>query len=382
MNKAVAFFSAAVMLLSTACIMCSADEPLKTVRKGDANGDGNIDVTDISCTAAHLKGIRSLDAEFADKADTNSDSKIDVTDIALIAAHIKGIKPLPEPAPEHSSTLVAYFSRTGNTEKIANYIVELTDADVYVIEAAQPYTDADIKYQDDDCRANKEQSDKSIRPKIADPLKSVDEYDTVYLGYPIWWGEEPRIIDTFLESYDLSDKTVIPFCTSGSSGIGASEKNIAALVPIGTQPEGRRFAANADKDEVKAWVDMMKKTDEKSEPKLMLSVNGKELTATLADTQAAKELADMLADAPCEVKLDEYGGFEKVGELPRTLTRSDVSTSAKAGDIMLYQGDKMSIFYGSNSWSYTALGHIDDVSADELEALLGKGDITIKLSYK
>ena len=156
-----------------------------------------------------------------------------------------------------NDTLVIYFSRTGNTEKIAEYLIELTDADSYVIEAAIPYSDADIKYQDDNCRANKEQNDKSVRPEIANPISSIDSYDTIFLGYPIWWGQEPRIIDTFLESYDFSDKTVIPFCTSGSSGIETSEKNISELVTIGKQLEGRRFPAEASKDEVKEWYDTL-----------------------------------------------------------------------------------------------------------------------------
>ena len=161
------------------------------------------------------------------------------------------------PESSKNDTLVIYFSRTGNTEKIAEYLIELTDADSYVIEAAIPYSDADIKYQDDNCRANKEQNDKSVRPEIANPINSIDSYDTIFLGYPIWWGQEPRIIDTFLESYDFSEKTIIPFCTSGSSGIETSEKNISELVPIGNQLEGRRVPAGASKDEVKEWYDTL-----------------------------------------------------------------------------------------------------------------------------
>ena len=156
-----------------------------------------------------------------------------------------------------SNTLVVYFSRTGNTEKIAEYLIELTNADSYVIEAAVPYTDEDIEYNNNSCRANQEQNDKSVRPEIANPIASIDSYDTIFLGYPIWWGQEPRIIDTFLESYDFSDKTVIPFCTSGSSGISTSEKNISELVTIGTHLEGKRFAAGASKDEVKEWYDTL-----------------------------------------------------------------------------------------------------------------------------
>ena len=156
-----------------------------------------------------------------------------------------------------SNTLVVYFSRTGNTEKIAEYLINITNADSYVIEAAVPYTDEDIEYNNDSCRANQEQNDKAVRPEISNPIASIDSYDTIFIGYPIWWGQEPRIIDTFIESYDFSEKTVIPFCTSGSSGISTSEKNISELVTIGTQLEGRRFPAEASEDEVKEWYDTL-----------------------------------------------------------------------------------------------------------------------------
>ena len=281
-----------------------------------------------------------------------------------------------------NDTLVIYFSRTGNTEKIADYLIELTNADSYVIEAAVPYSDADIKYQDDNCRANQEQNDKTVRPEIADPIESIDSYDTIFLGYPIWWGQEPRIIDTFLESYDFSDKTVIPFCTSGSSGIAASEKNIADLVLIGDQLEGRRFSASATKDDVKEWVDTLPLNNEKSEPKLLLSVNGQELTASFVDSSAAEELAEKLKAEPVTITLNEYGGFEKVGKLPWSLTRSDASTETEPCDIMLYQGNQMTIFYNSNSWSYTKLGHIDNITQNELKAILGEGNVTVTLSLK
>ena len=309
--------------------------------------------------------------------DMNSNDHWDVLDLCMMKSEVfKEYKTESE-----SDTLVIYFSRTGNTEKIAEYLIELTDADSYVIEAAVPYTDDDIKYQDDNCRANKEQNDKSMRPEIADPIDSIDSYDTIFLGYPIWWGEEPRIIDTFLESYDFSDKTVIPFCTSGSSGIGTSEKNIAELVTIGNQLEGRRFPAGATKEDVKAWYDTLPLNEEKSDNNLKLSVNGTELTATLADSTAAKELAEKLKAEPATVTLNEYGGFEKVAKLPWSLTKTDESIVTEAGDIMLYQGNQMTIFYNSNSWSYTKLGHIDNITGDELAKLFGEGNITVTLSY-
>ncbi len=158
------------------------------------------------------------------------------------------------PENEAENTLVVYFSRTGNTEKVAEYLIDLTDADSYVINAAVPYTDEDISYGNSSCRANREQNDSSVRPEIAEPIESIEKYDTIFLGYPIWWGQEPRIIDTFLESYDFSDKTVIPFCTSHSSGIGTSERNIKNLVKIGEQLSGKRFSADSTKDDVSEWL--------------------------------------------------------------------------------------------------------------------------------
>ena len=309
--------------------------------------------------------------------DMNSDDHWDIFDLCLMKREV--LKDMYTEA--ESDTLVVYFSRTGNTEKIAEHLIELTDADSYVIKAAVPYTDDDIQYQDDNCRANKEQNDKTVRPEIADPISSIDSYDTIFLGYPIWWGQEPRIIDTFLESYDFSDKTVIPFCTSGGSGIETSEKNISELVSIGNQLEGKRFPASATKDDVKAWYDTLPLNEGNEDMKMKISVNGTELTATLADNTAAKELAEKLKDEPVTVTLNEYGGFEKVGKLPWSLTKTDESIVTEAGDIMLYQGNQMTIFYNSNSWSYTKLGHIDNITGEELANLFSEGNITVTLLY-
>ena len=256
----------------------------------------------------------------------------------------------------------------------------MTDADSYVIEAAVPYTDADIKYQDDNCRANKEQNDKSVRPQIANPITSIDSYDTIFLGYPIWWGQEPRIIDTFLESYDFSDKTVIPFCTSASSGIATSEKNIKELVPIGNQLEGRRFSASATKDDVKAWYGTLPLNDEKADNKLKISVNGTELTATLEDNSSAQALTELLKQGNITVDMSDYGNFEKVGNLPQSLPKNDEKITTVPGDIILYQGNKITIYYAENTWDFTKLGHINNITQEELKTLLGDGDVTVSLS--
>ena len=120
----------------------------------------------------------------------------------------------------------------------------------------------------------------------------------------------------------------------------------------------------------------------KAETKLLISVNGQELTASLADSTAAKELAEKLKAEPVTVMLNEYGGFEKVGKLPWSLTRTDENIETNPCDIMLYQGNQMTIFYNSNSWSYTKLGSIENTTGEELKALFGEGDITATLSLK
>ena len=121
---------------------------------------------------------------------------------------------------------------------------------------------------------------------------------------------------------------------------------------------------------------------EVSQMEITIDVNGNKLTAALADSTAAKELAEKLKAEPVTVTLNEYGGFEKVGDLPWSLTKSDKQVSTEPGDIMLYQGDQMTIFYNSNSWSYTKLGSIENTTQEELESLFGEGDITVTLSLK
>lgn len=167
-------------------------------------------------------------------------------------------QPEDEPAPvpeENAEVLVAYFSNTGNTENVAAHISAILDAELYEIVPEDPYTAEDLNYNNDDCRANQEQSDASARPAIAGSVENMDEYDVVFLGYPIWWGDAPRIINTFLESYDFTGKTIVPFCTSGSSGIGSSENTLHALASGADWLDGQRFGSGASQDEVAQWVD-------------------------------------------------------------------------------------------------------------------------------
>ena len=158
-------------------------------------------------------------------------------------------------ATDHSDVLVVYFSATGTTEGVAERIANVTGADVYEILAAQPYTEADLNYNDNSSRSTTEQNDKSVRPEIGSEDISLEGYTTIYLGFPIWWGEEPRILDTFVEKYNFDGITVIPFCTSGSSGIGRSGSNMEELAGSGTWLEGERFSGGVSEEELKSWIE-------------------------------------------------------------------------------------------------------------------------------
>ena len=154
--------------------------------------------------------------------------------------------------------LVACFSATGNTWPLAAYAAEYLNADLFRIEPEVPYTDADLNYSDSGCRANREMSDETCRPALAATVENMEQYDTVVLAFPIWWGQAPRLIETFVEAHDLSGKTILPFCTSGSSGYGQTGEILAVLTDeTVTWLEGRRFPASATAEEIAAWLQEM-----------------------------------------------------------------------------------------------------------------------------
>ena len=159
-----------------------------------------------------------------------------------------------EEADVSTKTLVVYFSCTGTTELVAEYVTEILGADSYETVPENPYTEADLAYYTNG-RADQEQNDPDVRPGISGGVENMDEYDTIILGYPIWHGQAPRIISTFLESYDFSGKTIIPFCTSHSSGIGSSASNLHTLCSESTEwLDGKRFAAGVSKESVQNWI--------------------------------------------------------------------------------------------------------------------------------
>ena len=162
--------------------------------------------------------------------------------------------PTPDLQPAGSRALVVWFSCTETTTGIADRIAEATGAVAWRIMPEEVYTAEDLNYHHDSSRANREQNDSSARPAIEGRCERLADCDVVFLGYPIWWGMAPKVVYTFLENHDLTGKTVVPFCTSGSSGIGSSDTDLHRLAPGARWKPGRRFGGNESKSTIKNWI--------------------------------------------------------------------------------------------------------------------------------
>jgi len=154
-----------------------------------------------------------------------------------------------------SKALVAYFSASGVTAKLARKLASAIGADLYEIKPEVPYTKADLDWTNKSSRSTIEMNDKSFRPPIVGKVADMEQYDTIYVGFPIWWYVAPTIINTFLEGYDLTGKTIIPFATSGSSKMGNTNAELKASCPGAVLKEGRRFAASVSEEDLKAWAE-------------------------------------------------------------------------------------------------------------------------------
>ena len=164
-----------------------------------------------------------------------------------------------EDTADSGSVLVVYYSASGHTETVAGYIAQATGGDIFEITPAQPYTDDDLNWSDSDSRVTREHEDESLRDVelTTTEVENWDSYDTVFIGYPIWWGIAAWPVDGFVEANDFTGKTVIPFCTSSSSGLGESGELLAEQAGTGDWQEGQRFRSSASQEDVNEWVDSL-----------------------------------------------------------------------------------------------------------------------------
>ncbi|MBC8543338.1 MAG: flavodoxin [Clostridia bacterium] len=156
-------------------------------------------------------------------------------------------------------TLVVYFSATGNTGRVAEVIAETTGGELFELEPVDPYTDEDLNYNDDNSRVSQEYADESLRnvELVADTVDDWQDVERVYIGYPVWWGIAAWPVNTFVEANDFTGKTVIPFCTSASSGLGDSGELLAELAGTGDWQEGMRFRSSVSEEDVVTWVESL-----------------------------------------------------------------------------------------------------------------------------
>ena len=271
----------------------------------------------------------------------------------------------------NNKSLVLYFSATNNTEQVAKYISEITSSDILEIIPKDGYTNEDLDYNNNNSRANREQNDENARPEISNKL-DLENYDVIYLGYPIWWEEEPRIILTLLDNYNLENKTIIPFCTSGGSGIELSVSNIRNYNDKLNVLDGKRFSPNSSKEEVITWINSLNISNNSGSKSAKLLIDNKEYSITLEDNETVDSLINNM---PLDLSMSNLNGNEFYSYLDFTLP----TNSSNPGDIYLYGNNCLVIFYESfnTSYSYTKIGKLDDI--ETLDNIKDKNNIVVSL---
>lgn len=279
--------------------------------------------------------------------------------------------------------LIAYFSQTGNTDGLASIIGEMTGADMFRIERETPYAathNSTGLYAEalEECRAN---ASPPLRAYLADAGLDIDQYDTILLGYCNWWATIPAPVRSFLEAYDMSGKTIIPFCSQGGGRFGQTISAVAKLAPDSAIRAGLwvTYASYPEVD-IEDWLGHSGIIEDTSLPMIDIQVGDDTLTATLVDNTSTEALLALLSEGPVTIDMHDYASMEKVGPLPQSLPQNDEPIQAEAGDLILYQGSSFVIYYDVNSWTFTRLGKINDRNQQELMDILGGGDVTAVLS--
>ena len=276
--------------------------------------------------------------------------------------------------------LVAYFSFTSNTKAYAEKIAEITDGDLYEIVPEVAYGSENSNYYDQSTRAYKEQYNTGgeQRPAIKETLVNASQYDVVFLGSPIWYGKSARVILTFLDKYSFKGKTIIPFVTSGSSGISSVNSELSSTYPDINWKEGRRLNGVSDAD-LRTWVQSFVGS---ATQKMYLTIGGVTKTATLVSNSSTEALVAQLQKGNITYEAHDYGNFEKVGELGYTFPENNEQINTVPGDLILYQGENLCIYYDTNSWNFTRIGKLDNMTQADIKTWVNAGgdNVSVTLS--
>lgn len=194
------------------------------------------------------KAEESVETETEDLKQENTGEKEEMTEA-----------PEKENAEEAGKVLVVYYSATGNTKTAAGYIADATGGDLFELNPVEPYTKDDLNYNNPDSRVSREHEDETLREieLVSTTVEDFSDYDEIFVGYPIWWGSAAWPVNQFVEDNDFTGKTVIPFCTSASSGLGDSGKSLEEMAGTGDWLEGKRFSSNVSEDEVVDWIESL-----------------------------------------------------------------------------------------------------------------------------
>lgn len=335
-----------------------------------------------------------------------------VTRLALLASLLifqVGCKPVeltpdvPEPSQEEQNenpvtvepsgkTLVVYYSFTGNCKTLAAVLAGYAGADVLEIQPAQEgldYAANNYAIGSSLIAAIREKpNDPASYPAIKAVNRDAADYENIVIVTPLWWSNMAAIMQSylFMEGSKLKDKKVGLIVSSASSGISSVVADAKRLVPEAKWAGEALWINNSNRSKsdelVKEWWDGLNKSEDTMPVEIKITVSGKSLPVKIEDNVATKALVAALREASITYEAHDYGGFEKVGRIGRTLPSGDSQITTQPGDVILYASDQIVLFYGSNSWSYTRIGKIQYGTLDELKTFLqaGKGNISVTLS--
>lgn len=260
--------------------------------------------------------------------DAVSSATVSITEVPETVAH------------EDAKTLVIWFSTNDTVKAVALTAADALEADSFEIVPEQPYTEADLAYYTGG-RCDREQDDDAARPVIVSLPENLDRYDVIFIGYPIWHGEAPKILYTLLESVDLSGKTIVPFCTSMSSGAGSSADNLAKLTDETTVwHEIKRIDNHSTAEQIREWANSL---DIERDADMIMRIGDTLVTVAWEKNESVKALRELAVNG-LTIQMSEYGSFEQVGFIGRMLPSDDRETVTSPGDIVLYAGDRLVVF--------------------------------------
>ena len=321
----------------------------------------------------------------------------------LLSCEKEPAETIPDPSQEEQTdseggndnngkTLVVFYSFTGNCKTLSSALARYAEADMLEIQPAEDGLDYAANNYAIGSRLiaaiREKPNEATSYPAIKPVDRNVADYETIIIITPLWWGNMAAIMQSYLfkEGSKMSDKKIGLIVSSASSSISSVVADVKRLVPDAQWMGETLWINNSNRNKsdelIKEWWNGLSKSKDNMPNEIKITVSKKTLSVKIEDNAATKALVDALREASISYEANDYGGFEKVGGLGRTLPSSDSQITTQPGDVVLYNSNQIVLFYGSNSWSYTRIGKMQYGTLDELKTFLqaGKGNISVTLS--